>query len=551
MGDDTYNYAYDSIGNRLLASQTVASVTSELEYVANALNQYTNILTAVDSVPSVATPSYDDDGNMLFLPSTTGGGAWGEGWALQWNGENRLIAASNSVSGIVVKSAYDHQGRRITKTTIDQALGTTNQTQFVYDGWNLIAENDGASTNNYVWCLDLSGSMQGAGGIGGLIATKLDGQIYFSCFDANGNLTDYVDTNGTVAAHYEYSPFGQTIAETGPMADQFNFGFSTHYKDRETGLIYCKNRYYDPETGRWLSRDAIGEEGGINLYTYVLNNPVLYIDPYGLALYAFDGTWNDRKKMKRPTNVAKLVDLYRGAVHYEKGVGTDWYTKHVGGATGAGGQNRLEAMYEALTRIYNTPDPTGENQKIDIIGFSRGAALARAFVNYINKKGGVPVTGPDGKATDTVCPVKIRFVGVFDTVGSFGIPGNKYDLGYDLSIPDNVEHVRHAVAADEKRKMFPLSSVLEDPANPNANWRIVEQAFRGAHSDIGGGYEEGDRSNFALMWMRDEAVRCGVPFDPLKPEDVGAHNPIMHDERGWWERWRNKDRKIYYPNASQ
>jgi uncharacterized protein (DUF2235 family) len=292
---------------------------------------------------------------------------------------------------------------------------------------------------------------------------------------------------------------------------------------------------YDPSSGKWLSRDPNGETADEpNLTMFCKNDPVNNIDPYGLALYAFDGTWNDVKKMKRPTNVWKLYDLYASAMAwYEKGVGTDWYTKHVGGLTGAGGQNRIEGMYAKLKEFYKAGD-----HDIDIIGFSRGAAEARAFANKIADEG-IPLANGQ-----KVYP-KIRFLGLFDTVASFGIPGNDVNIGYKLSIPANVRHVRQAVAADEKRGTFPLSSVLSGPNAPR-DPRIIEQSFRGAHSDIGGGYEEGDRSNFALLWMRDEGASLGVPFNPIPDADLGARNPIMHDERGWWARWRNKPRTIYY-----
>lgn len=109
-----------------------------------------------------------------------------------------------------------------------------------------------------------------------------------------------------------------------------------------------------------------------------------------------------------------------------------------------------------------------------------------------------------------------------------------------------MQNVRHAVAADEKRGAFPLSSVLSDPLHPDADSRIIELSFRGANSDVGGGYEIGDRSNFALLWMRYEAVSSGVPLAPIPASDMGAQNPIIHDERGWLDRWRNKPRTVYY-----
>jgi uncharacterized protein (DUF2235 family) len=238
--------------------------------------------------------------------------------------------------------------------------------------------------------------------------------------------------------------------------------------------------------------------------------------------------------MVRPTNIRKLRDLYQGLAPYAKGVGTDWYTKHFGGATGAGGQNRINDMYEELKKNYRAGD-----HDIDIIGFSRGAAEAREFANKIAREG---VKLDNGQ----VVHPQIRFLGLFDTVASIGIPGNDLNIGYRLGIPKNVQNVRHAVAADEKRGAFPLSSVLSDPLHPDTDPRIKELSFDGAPYDVGGGYEIGDRSNFALLWMRDEAVSCGVPLAPIPAADLGARNPIIHDERGWLGRWLNKPRTIYY-----
>ena len=77
-------------------------------------------------------------------------------------------------------------------------------------------------------------------------------------------------------------PFGEPLAASGAVAAEMSFRFSTKYQDVETGLLYYDYRYYDPSTGRWLSRDPIGERGGINLYTYCQNLPSTLIDPFGL-----------------------------------------------------------------------------------------------------------------------------------------------------------------------------------------------------------------------------------------------------------------------------
>ena len=129
-----------------------------------------------------------------------------------------------------------------------------------------------SSTNLNVWGKDLSDSMQGAGGVGGLLAVSMGGQYYFPCHDANGNITAYVDESGSVVAEYTYDAFGATIAQSGGLADTFVHRFSTKYYDTETGLYYYCYRFYSPELHRWLNRDPIEEEGGLNLYAFCGND---------------------------------------------------------------------------------------------------------------------------------------------------------------------------------------------------------------------------------------------------------------------------------------
>jgi RHS repeat-associated protein len=160
---------------------------------------------------------------------------------------------------------------------------------FLHDGWNMIREiqhsnipSFHSSTNSYVWGLDLSGSLQGAGGVGGLLAVSMSGQYYFPCHDANGNITAYVNESGSVVAEYAYDAFGGLLAQTGSMADAFRFRFSTKYFDAETDLYYYGYRFYSPELRRWLNRDPIEEEGGLNLYRFCHNNALNAVDLFGL-----------------------------------------------------------------------------------------------------------------------------------------------------------------------------------------------------------------------------------------------------------------------------
>jgi len=209
---------------------------------------------------------------------------------------------------------YDGMGRRVQRTDYSswkgRAYRTANVTKYVWDGWLLLAEqtlsNDGGSTNSYVWGQDISGSLQGAGGVGGLLAVvsytnSLQPTVYYPVYDGNGNITDYVDANGTVVAHREYDPFGRTVVSTGPMKDAFSFWFSTKYHEPFWNLYYYGYRYYSPELGRWLSRDPVGEIGGLNLYAFVRNDPIDNVDPYGLF------KWKGRK-IKLPTVICGPFD---------------------------------------------------------------------------------------------------------------------------------------------------------------------------------------------------------------------------------------------------
>jgi RHS repeat-associated protein len=214
-----------------------------------------------------------------------------------------------------VSNAYDHRHRRIRKET---AAGTR---LFAYDGWNLTAEvfvdSQTGATNvtRYLWGPDLSGTLQGAGGVGGLLAVIRPDGTFFPCYDANGNVTDYVDAYGTVRGHFVYDAFGNTIALWGDLAHTFRFRFSTKYWDEETCSYYYGYRYYAPELGRWLTRDPLGDEafvllngeismairrrrlpnlslfnrltlsrqvGNVDAYLFVLNNSASKVDYLGL-----------------------------------------------------------------------------------------------------------------------------------------------------------------------------------------------------------------------------------------------------------------------------
>ena len=169
-------------------------------------------------------------------------------------------------------------------TNDDWVPQATNR--FLWDGQVLLAVLNGSNLpeQTYLRGLDLSGTLQGAGGVGGLLAVNLGTNgTHFACFDGNGNVAALLNANSsTLTATYEYDPFGNTLRATGPAAEGNSLRFSTQFTDDLTRRVKYLYRDYDAGVGRWLNRDPIGEIGGININTFVGNNPIKDFDIFGL-----------------------------------------------------------------------------------------------------------------------------------------------------------------------------------------------------------------------------------------------------------------------------
>ena len=240
-------------------------------------------------------------------------------FAYTWDADNRLVSTMPLIpanGSKRVRNAYDWRSRRAEKS-VDAWDATTESwipsetRRYVYDDWNPILETvvtyhsgtitsaDGsgasiaATTNRiaYLWGPDLSETLQGAGGVGGLLAVSVDGAYCFPCCDANGNVTAYVAEDGTLVASYVYDAFGNAVSSIGPLSGAFTHRFSTKPYDPETGLYYYGYRYYSPILGRFLNRDPIEESGGANLYAFCANDPVSNIDLLGMK--SFGVLWRD------------------------------------------------------------------------------------------------------------------------------------------------------------------------------------------------------------------------------------------------------------------
>ena len=259
-------------------------------------------------------------------------------------------------------------------------------------------------------------------------------------------------------------------------------------------------------------------------------------------IFCSDGTWETPDKR---TNVYKLFNsLITDATQipfYASGVGTNVgpVGDVVGGAFGVGLQVKIKEGYASIAHVYEAGD------KIYLFGFSRGAYTARSLAGMIAATG-LPTKNfsndmvnkaflayraslPDARQQllkdlencDMDTSPDIEMVGVWDTVGSLGIPAvvggtdPVADGFLDLTLNPRIKHGYHALAINERRAQF-QATLWNEGAGEG---QTLEQVwFTGCHGDVGGG--EGDEStalsDVTLAWMLDKAAACGLQFDPNK-----------------------------------
>jgi len=234
-------------------------------------------------LPASVAFGYDLNGNLR-----TNGAR-----VLEYDDENQLTRVTEPGQW---KSEFVYDGRmrrRVSKEFKWQtsAWVQTAEVRYLYDGNLVIQERNGLNLPQatYTRGIDLSGSLQGAGGIGGLLA-RTDNQLmvmgdlaahaYYHA-DGNGNVTMLVDGRQMPAARYLYDPFGNTLTASGPLAEANLYRFSSKEAHAASGLVYYGYRFYDPALQRWVNRDPIAESGGLNLYTFVRNDPNRFVDLNG------------------------------------------------------------------------------------------------------------------------------------------------------------------------------------------------------------------------------------------------------------------------------
>ena len=260
----------------LPVSAGTQQIVAAIRDAAGNMGYDTNTLTVL--MTTNATYGYSAAGCVTSITYQSAGGGQ-TAWALEWNGRYELTGVRSN--GTVVETyTYDALGRRASAAS----GGTTNF--FVYDGPHIAADVNatGGIVRSYLY----------GPGIDNILAMTIHGatnQAYYYLKDHLGSVLALTDQAGNLVESYEYDTWGRpsVFDATGRPATTSSVGNRFLFQGREyaraTGLYYFRARWYDSVTARWLSADPIGISGGLNQYAFVGNNPVNFVDPFGLATY--------------------------------------------------------------------------------------------------------------------------------------------------------------------------------------------------------------------------------------------------------------------------
>ena len=462
-------------------------------------------------------------------------------WLLGYGASGRIERAERSPEALPAReqtpplaSAIDYRynalGERVLKRVHGPAPRTT---RFLYHQNAMVAELDAAGriTRHFIrW----------QGRVVAIVEPDVQPQgvarrgarppaITWLLADPLGTPQVAVDQTGRPVWQARLGAYGEVLQEDGRFDQPLRL--PGQYHDRETGLHDNYQRTYDPRHGRYLEPDPLGLAAGWNLHAYAAGNPVQATDPLGLILFAFDGTGNSDPARAPDTlsNVAKFFSLYGASDrHYMSGVGTLDRGSGIGADAfdtlqASSARRRVDHMLGVLDRALRSPETRGVPVNVDVIGFSRGAAMARDFANTVAAR------ISNGHYLSLQRCVSLNFIGLWDTVAQFGLNGQA-NAQWSLGVPPQARVVVHAVALNEQRRFFPLESIGPDQAAPAGGWRL-ERGFIGDHGDIGGSHAEGDLSDVALGWMVEQARKAGVGLKALDVAWQTVTEPLLHDAR--------------------
>ncbi|WP_368233499.1 RHS repeat-associated core domain-containing protein [Anaerotruncus rubiinfantis] len=264
-------YSYDRFGNR--ATMLVMDENWDDQYQINYTYDLNNRLLseskediAGTNGTTVTTYTYDNNGSQLTKVTVDGTET------RSYNGFGQLVSVSSTESGSTPASyAYRPDGLRYSKTTGSGSGAVTHK--HLWDGQNVVAEMGATNTINTRYIRGLN-----------LVARKIDTNLQYYQFNTHGDVQHLLDANGNMLIDYRYDMFGNQLDAV--ASDTNPFRYCGEYFDRETDTYYLRARNYDPWTGRFTTEDRAKD--GLNWYVYCENNPIIYVDPVGMAPAKWD-----------------------------------------------------------------------------------------------------------------------------------------------------------------------------------------------------------------------------------------------------------------------
>ena len=511
-------------------------------------------------------------------------------WKLTWHPGGQILSMVHA-DGRSIRYYYNHRGERVARREGQQ------WDFYDYVEGRLQAQATSAHEGMRLWWHE--------GEIPVAVMERMPGQKGW-LFDKAGTLSiDWLhvdhrglpmmrsDAEGRIVWQQQYGPFGEPEAAAGPVAFREDsarlFGvdpmlrFPGQWADAATGLYYNMRRDYEPTLGRYVSPDPLGLRAGPNPYLYVDADPMRNVDPTGLMLFAFDGTYNAPDK---PTNIWHFYQAYDAQANgpggdvlrpYLEGVGVE-FGPHAAYNRTSGPVNREWAEPITADKWKDNVDyqvgrfmkaveqlREGETLNIDVVGFSRGAVQALEFGRIIARKleSGEIDAAKAGQ-------VKLRFMGLMDPVFTNMYDGveNWETACKPMEVSEKWEHVVNIIAAHDVRGILFDGASLGSQVNTvpmrgtkigagsaarmDSSFNIVgireEFMMAGAHSDIGGGYPapgtsepDGDLSDIALWVLMERAERAGVKLGELPAELTRVDMPVVHGDGSLVEGWRGRE----------
>ncbi len=428
---NSFAYGYDYAGNRISETDSVSEISASYTY-----DRYGRIYTESINGNGISEQweyIYDCAGNRQGKSNLSKSTAYG------YDAVSRLVQFSdiewdeeNNIELSDMLCTYDSNGNLTSSTTDgNEDMGVEAETEtYTYDVFNRLTgyrKNDGPQVSytyradgkrkskivngvetEFVWDGDnmiMSGTEKYSYGVGGIEFS--DACTYVK--DIHGNVISGIDGEGNILSTYNYDSFGNVLKADGSMQTD-PFRYCGEYTDTESGLIYLRNRYYDPSIGRFITEDPIRD--GSNWYIYCDNNPVMYVDPSGLIPSVMEAalmaehiyTWNKSSdKEKRIISGWRLVDTWYGREDMKMGIyirnnedwkkpseyviafkGTTWYEPNEW-------KNNIEQllstksadMWDAIN--YSRGFVSGKSQEITFVGHSKGGAEAASAAVATNK----------------------------------------------------------------------------------------------------------------------------------------------------------------------